>query len=133
MSALKDPSGTPRAAARHRPDEGAEFYPSERCHILEVLGADADPDVSIARARVEPGVTTELHALDGIAERYLITAGAGIVEIGEPLRSVAVAPGDVVVIPAGMPQRVTNTGDGDLVFYCICTPPWREGVYRALE
>lgn len=114
-----------------RPDESAEFFTPEGCHILELSGAADDPELSIARARVEPGVTTQLHALDGMAERYVIVEGKGEMEIdGEQTPVVA---GDVVLIPPGVPQRVTSTSDGDLVFYCICTPAWHDGAYRALE
>jgi mannose-6-phosphate isomerase-like protein (cupin superfamily) len=28
----------------------------------------------------------------------------------------------VVVIPAGVRQRIENIGPGDLIFLCICTP-----------
>lgn len=119
-----------------QPNEAKEtFAEEENCHILELSGKRDDPVLSIARARVEPGVTTRLHSLDGIAERYLIVAGQGRVELGNaPERKEAVVgPGDVVLIPPDVPQRITNTGDEDLVFYCICTPAWEEGVYQALE
>ena len=115
-----------------RPDEAAEFFTDERCHILETWNDSRDPGVSVARARVKPGVTTELHVLDGVAERYLITQGTGEMEL-DGGSSGTVGPGDFVYIPADVPQRVTNTGNDDLVFYCICTPAWREGVYRGLE
>lgn len=112
-----------------RPDEAREFYTEERCHILELSGAAEDPELSIARARVEPGVTTQRHELS-IAERYVIASGSGVVEVGDVREEVG--PGDVVLIPTGVPQRITNDGDVDLVFYCLCTPAWRDGVYRAL-
>lgn len=115
-----------------RSDETREYLSGEGCHILEVSGAADDPALSIARARVEPGVTTELHALDGIYERYLVTSGRGEVEIGGEGRE-PVEPGDVVLVPPGVSQRITNTGAEDLVFYCLCTPPWREDAYLALE
>lgn len=115
-----------------RPDEAAEFFTDERCHILETWNDARDPGVSVARARVEPGITTELHVLDGMAERYLVTQGTGVMEVdGRSLGEVG--PGDFVYIPADVPQRVTNTGTEDLIFYCICTPAWQEGVYRSLE
>lgn len=117
------------AGVRH-PDESAEFFTDERCHILELSGGSADPGLSIARARVEPGVTTQLHVLD-IAERYLVVAGEGDAEVGGQVT--AVRPGDVVLIPAGTPQRIVNTGGADLVFYCLCTPAWTPDTYRSLE
>lgn len=124
-----------------RLNEHAETYTDERAHIVEISGKKDDPDLSIARARVEPGVTTELHILD-IAERYLIMQGEGEMEYGmdivagenDPdLERRSVNPGDVVLIPPGVAQRITNTGDEDLVFFCVCTPAWEEGVYKALE
>ena len=61
----------------------------------------------------------------------MIVAGGGQVQVGE-LPPAEVAPGDVVVIPAGVPQRITNNRDEDLVFYCICTPRFRPDGYEAL-
>lgn len=118
-----------------RPDPASESLTEERCYILEVSGRPEDPELSIARARVEPGMTTQLHALDGIAERYLIVEGEGRMETGHAMerRTAAVGPGDVVLIPPGVPQRITNTGTGDLVFYCLCTPAWKDGAYGSLE
>lgn len=60
-----------------------EYYFRERCHITEWSNAPDDDRVSIARARVEPGVTTCWHRLHGVAERYVILAGSGVVEIGD--------------------------------------------------
>ena len=121
-----------RARARVvRPDAEAEHMTRERCLILESWNDESDASVSVARARVAPGVTTELHSLE-VDERLVIVAGRGRVEVGE-LEPAAVAPGDVVVIPTGTAQRVTNDGDSDLVFYCVCTPRFRPDAYRALE
>jgi mannose-6-phosphate isomerase-like protein (cupin superfamily) len=110
----------------------AEFETAERCHITEVANDEGDELVSIARARVEPGVTTAWHRLDGITERYIIVSGNGRVEV-DNLEPCDVLPGDVVRIPAGMRQRITNTGQGDLVFFAVCAPPFREDSYVSLE
>lgn len=109
-----------------------EFETPERCHILEIANDDGDEQVSIARARVEPGVITAWHSLDGIGERYLIVRGRGRAEIGD-LDPVDVEAGDVVRIPPGQPQRIANTGEDDLVFYAVCSPPFRSDRYRSLE
>jgi mannose-6-phosphate isomerase-like protein (cupin superfamily) len=77
---------------------------------------------------VLPGVTTRLHRLDGVAERYVILAGSGRVQVGDlPVQEVR--PGAVVLIPPGCPQRITNTGFGDLVFLAICSPRFTPAVY----
>ena len=113
-------------------DATAEYYTPERCHILELSNIADDPDVSIARARVTPGVTTRWHRLRGIAERYVILEGQGRVEIGE-LPATDVGPGDVVFIPPGCRQRITQHGTGDLVFLAICSPRFVPAAYEDLE
>ena len=40
-----------------------EFYTDERCCIVELHNRAEDESCSIVRARVAPGVTTQLHAL----------------------------------------------------------------------
>jgi mannose-6-phosphate isomerase-like protein (cupin superfamily) len=115
-----------------KPDEKSEFLTPERCWIQEIWNDPSDTHASIARARVRPGVTTQLHRLREVAERYLVVSGSGLVEV-DKLPPDRVQTGDVVVIPAGTPQRITNVGDTDLVFYCICTPRFSPNCYEALE
>jgi len=112
--------------------ECREVETTERCFILEVSGPSDDNQVSIARARVAPGTTTAWHRLKGVVERYLIVSGSGRMSI-QGLAPANVGPGDVVRIPAGTPQQITNFGSTDLIFYCICTPPFREECYESLE
>jgi mannose-6-phosphate isomerase-like protein (cupin superfamily) len=109
-----------------------EFETSERCHIIEIANDPGDDLVSIARARVESGVTTAWHKLDRISERYIIVSGQGRVEVDD-LEPVDVLPGDVVRIPADIAQRITNTGKGDLIFYAVCAPRFRRDNYISLE
>ena len=114
------------------PDENREYYFKEGCHILESWNDPADPDASIARARVSPGGTTRWHALTDVTERYLVISGEGVAEIGETCRD-RVTAGDVVIIPPGVRQRIRNTGQQDLVFYAICTPRFTPDCYQELE
>lgn len=108
----------------------AEFMTDERCAITEFLNDPACPEVSLARARVAPGVTTRLHAVRGTAERYVVHSGQGVVEVaGE---RAPVGPGDCVLIPPGVPQRISNTGATDLVFDCLCTPRFVPDAYEDL-
>ena len=116
----------------HKLDLGKEVFTPERCWIAENYGRPEDVAISIARARVEPGVTTAWHGLAGTIERYIIAEGGGRMEVGD-LAPTEVGPGDVVVIPAGVRQRIANVGDKDLVFYCVCTPRFEQKNYRALE
>jgi mannose-6-phosphate isomerase-like protein (cupin superfamily) len=124
-------SATLRAVLK-RPDQKSEFFTEERCHILEVSNSPDDPDASVARARVDPGVTTVWHRVRDTVERYVILAGVGRVEVGDSLVE-RVKAGDVVVIPANERQRITNTGDTMLVFLCVCTPRFSWSNYQRLE
>ncbi|MEJ2685624.1 MAG: cupin domain-containing protein [Gammaproteobacteria bacterium] len=115
-----------------KPSAEAEFETEERCAILESWNDPRDPDVSIARARVRPGVRTRRHLLMGTQERYLIVQGQGEVRVGT-LAPKLVGPGDVVVIPPEVPQQITNTGKDDLIFYAICTPRFEQANYRDVD
>jgi mannose-6-phosphate isomerase-like protein (cupin superfamily) len=115
-----------------KPDPTSEFMTRERCQILEAWNDVSDPGVSIARAKVAVGVTTQLHRLNGINERYLVIQGIGMVKVGD-LAPETVRPGDVVVIPAGTPQQISNRGPGDLIFYCICSPRFLPSCYETVE
>lgn len=108
------------------------WFQAEGCHIQEIGNTPADPDISIARARVPAGARTRWHRLRNVTERYLITAGSGIVEIGD-LPPTGVSAGDVAVIPAGIRQRITNNGDTDLVFYAICSPRFTPECYEGVN
>ena len=108
-----------------------EVATDERCFIRELANASNDPSLSIAHARVEPGVTTQRHRLS-VNERYVVLTGTGRMEVGA-LPATEVGAGDVVLIPAGTAQRITNTGTTDLVFCCVCDPPFSPGCYEALE
>ena len=110
----------------------AEFFTRERCHIKEVLNDPSSPGLSIARCRVEPGVTTELHALAGTSETYLIETGNGVMDDGVG-PGFAVGPGDAVSIPADHPQRIRNTGKVELVFLVLCAPRFEPSCYQPLD
>ena len=104
----------------------------ERCYILELSNTPEDAEVSIARARVAPGISTRWHRLVSTTERYVILEGSGRVEVGSlPPRDVSA--GDVTIIPPLCPQRITNTGQGDLIFLAICTPRFLPENYEDIE
>lgn len=114
-----------------RAKDRAEFYTSERCFITELSNCADDPQVSIANARLEPETITRWHRLNGITERYCILSGKGLVEVGDAPAQ-PVCPGDVVLIPPGIRQRITNTESCDLVFLAICSPRFVPAAYEEL-
>ena len=117
--------------AIQRQDLSKESYTPEGCYITESHNTPDDPDASIARARVEPGITTRWHRLKNTAERYYIVQGRGRAEIGQ-LPPQEVNAGDIVLIPPGRPQRITNTGAEDLIFLAICTPRFQDAAYEEI-
>ena len=94
----------------------------ELCHIAECLNHVADGSLSIARARVEPGVTTRWHLLEG----------EGLVEVGDSLSEI-VRSNEIVVTPPGVRQRIQNTGTAEGVFLALCTPRFQQSAYRDVE
>ncbi|MGG7566126.1 cupin domain-containing protein [Rhodovulum sp. DZ06] len=108
-----------------------EVWTTERCFIRELYNTPSDPEGSLAEARVPPGVTTVLHRLVDVHERYVIREGRGRMEVDGVTRDVKA--GDSVDIPAGARQRIRNTGPLDLVFLCFCTPRFVPECYRDLE
>lgn len=113
-------------------DARAEFRIREGCFITELSNSADDPEVSIARARVPPGVTTRWHRVKNTVERYVILEGKGRVEVGTRTPE-DVGPGDVVLIPGAAPQRISNTGEGDLIFLAICTPRFLPEAYEDIS
>jgi mannose-6-phosphate isomerase-like protein (cupin superfamily) len=110
---------------------GEYVWTTERCYIAELLNDDVWPEVSLARTRVEPGVTTQLHSLT-VSEWYVIEAGRGLMRVGDET-PFAVGPGDTIAIAKQVPQQITNTGQDDLCFLCICTPKFSQECYTSLE
>lgn len=111
-------------------EECSEYYFKERCFIRELLNSPSEPGLSIAQARVEPGITTVWHSLTG-TEVYYILSGVGIAEVaGEqyPVRC-----GELIHISAGEAQRITNTGSSDLLFLAICAPRFVPENYTDVE
>jgi mannose-6-phosphate isomerase-like protein (cupin superfamily) len=110
----------------------SEFLTPERCYITELSNSDRDEACSVALARVRPGVTTQLHAIEASVERYVIVEGEGMVEI-DGTAPECVRRFDIVHIPAGVSQRITNAAQEDLLLLCICTPRFKPAKYLDLE
>lgn len=106
-----------------------EYYFHEGCFITELHNTSEDPELSVARVRVEPGKTTVWHVLQKTNEQYLILEGFGLAQKGEDL-AVELKEGDTFTIPAETKQRISNTGTSDLIFLAICTPRFKEKNYK---
>jgi mannose-6-phosphate isomerase-like protein (cupin superfamily) len=109
-----------------------EYYFEENCFINELSNSDDDGTLSIARVTVKTGNTTRWHRLNGVEERYCVLQGSGDVYLGDQQKQ-PVCAGDVVLIPAGCAQRISNTGGDDLVFLAICSPRFTGDAYEAID
>jgi mannose-6-phosphate isomerase-like protein (cupin superfamily) len=110
-------------------NEDQEFYTDEKCHIIEMMNIPEIENVSVSQARVEPGITTQNHALH-FDEIYYILEGEGEMQINyEEIRQLS--KGDLAFIKRGSSQRITNSADIDLIFLCICTPRFKPEGYSS--
>jgi mannose-6-phosphate isomerase len=72
------------------------------------------PTFKVKRIEVRPGKRLSLQKHQRRSEHWFVVQGSGQVVLDE--RTVDVAAGASVDIPAGMAHRVTNTGQADLIF-----------------
>ena len=77
---------------------------------------------SLAEAIVPPGTATLLHRHRQSEEIYSVTAGQGLLTLGD--ETLAVKAGDTVCIPPGTPHCIHNTGSQPLKILCCCAPPY---------
>jgi len=78
---------------------------------------------SLAEALVHPGEKTRLHRHRVTEELYHVTAGAGVMMLGDV--SFPIGVGDTVLIPPGTPHCVEAAMDGPLHILCCCSPAYR--------
>lgn len=97
------------------------FRAIDGCEVVEVVGAytTGTREVSVARARIKPGLKTYTH-YHRFMEVYIVIEGSGVMEVGGERRRVGV--GDAIVIPPYSHHSIENCGEGDLLIWCICTP-----------
>lgn len=77
---------------------------------------------SLAEATLAPGVSTAEHHHATSEEIYYILSGRGLMRVAGEQREVG--PLDAVALPPGVNHKLTNTGEGPLVFLCCCAPPY---------
>lgn len=77
---------------------------------------------SLAEAIVPPGKQTLLHCHHKSEEVYHITAGHGVMQLGEEKFEIRI--GDTIAIPVGTPHAVENYGREPLKILCVCSPPY---------
>lgn len=78
---------------------------------------------SLAEAIVHPGQRTLLHRHAETEELYHVTAGSGVMTLGE--EQFAVEVGDTVLIPPGTAHCIEAVGKESLHILCCCSPAYR--------
>ncbi len=104
-----------------------EFEAGDKSLIREVLHPKNDgvkQGFSLAHAVVKPGGKTIPHKLKTRVEVYYILNGEGIMHIND--EEAYIKEGEAVYIPPDSTQWIENTGERDLVFLCVVSPPWSE-------
>lgn len=86
---------------------------------------------SLAEATVAPGARTRLHRHALSEELYHVSAGSGIMTLGDTCFKVGV--GDTVLIAPGTPHRIEATGAEPLRVLCCCSPPYSHEDTELLE
>jgi len=79
---------------------------------------------SLAEALLPAGSTTMLHRHIQSEEIYHITAGKGLMRLGDD--EFAVTTGDTICIPPGTPHALVNHGQEELRLLCCSSPPYAD-------
>jgi quercetin dioxygenase-like cupin family protein len=79
------------------------------------------PAQSLAEASLQPGQSTRRHYHALSEEIYLVTRGAGVLEVDGESRGVR--EGDAVLIPPGAWHELV-AGDQGVRLLCMCAPPY---------
>lgn len=86
---------------------------------------------SLAEATVAPGTRTQLHRHAVSEELYHVTAGSGLMTLGDA--RIKVDAGDTVLIAPGTPHRIEATGTEPLRILCCCSPAYSHEDTELLE
>jgi len=79
-------------------------------------------NLSLAQATVSSGSRTYPHLHTQSEEIYYLLQGKGKIHIEGESREVV--PFDAILIPPGASHYIENIGQEDLIFLCLCSPPY---------
>jgi len=118
---------------RTRYDEMPAYTTRDGSEIRELMhpSLHGNRQQSLAEATVQSGDRTQLHRHAQTEELYHVTAGSGIMTLGDTCMKVGA--GDTVLIPPGTPHRIEATGAEPLRFLCCCSPAYSHEDTELLE
>jgi mannose-6-phosphate isomerase-like protein (cupin superfamily) len=79
---------------------------------------------SVAYVVIPPGKSSIRHYHPVAEESYYILRGRALMELGKEEQSLE--PGQIVLIPRGLPHEIHSKGPEDLEFLTISVPAWEE-------
>jgi mannose-6-phosphate isomerase-like protein (cupin superfamily) len=102
----------------------APYITKDGSEIRELMhpGVHGNQAQSLAEATIQPGCRTELHRHAVTEELYHITAGTGLMTLGD--QHFPVRPGDTICIPPGTPHCIEALGEVPLKLLCCCSPAY---------
>lgn len=118
---------------RTRHAERPVYVTKDGSEIRELLhpAEHGNRNQSLAEAVVQPGRRTLLHRHRLTEELYHITAGRGVMRLGDAHFDVAV--GDTVLIPPGTAHCIAANGGEPLRILCCCSPAYSHDDTELLE
>jgi mannose-6-phosphate isomerase-like protein (cupin superfamily) len=109
---------------RTRYDEIQPYTTKDGSTIRELMhpAIHGNHNQSLAEAIIPAGSQTLTHRHRNSEELYHITAGSGVMVMGD--EEFAVTAGDTVCIMPNTPHRIANTGTVPLKILCCCSPAY---------
>ena len=109
------------------------YLTKDGSEIRELMhpGVHGNAAQSLAEATIPSGHRTQLHRHRLSEEIYHVTAGNGVMRLGDTL--LRLRPGDTVCIPPGTPHYVKANGSEDLRILCCCSPAYDHQDTELLE
>ena len=118
-------------------DQSEAYLTKDGSTIRELMHPDVHGDElgvqkqSLAEAIVPVGKRTLLHQHQLTEELYHITAGEGLMTLGE--RQFTVQAGDTLCIPPATAHCIENVGSVELKILCCCAPAYSHQDTEILE
>ncbi len=91
-------------------------------HILLRSGKFDARNLLITWTVVAPRGHQRGHAHVGSEQAYIFVSGSGRMQVGE--ERAFVGQGEMVYVPPGMSHAIANTGNDNLVFLTVASPPF---------
>jgi mannose-6-phosphate isomerase-like protein (cupin superfamily) len=113
-------------------DRAVPYQTKDGSLIRSIMDLSNSPveNLSLAEATVNPGSKSRLHLHTRSEEIYYLLQGKGRIYIEGKSREVARF--DAILIPPGTKHYIENVGQEDLIFLCLCSPPYTHQATKIL-